>query len=211
MTLKRSAIASVLRAGKWAFQTNCLPARSTTNAPFRACTWPGGRTTPPRAIAASFLTCFTSCSKPARPWTPLQPTATPLSLRTICCWCRAACESNRGERLARTYVGSLLRKVRTFGFHLHTLDIRQHARVHARALEELGPTPDRSTNSAESRELLDTFRAIAKLKRTYPAQSIRHYIISGAESEDDVLAVVRLAKTAGVQVAGSAMMNPIPA
>src|SRR6266567_2383919 len=93
--------------------------------------------------------------------------------------------SHRGERLAKTYVGSLLRKLRTFGFHLHALDIRQHARVHARVIEELGPTPERSTSSAESRELLDTFRAIAKLKRTYPAQSIRHYIISGAESEND--------------------------
>jgi phosphoenolpyruvate carboxylase len=70
-------------------------------------------------------------------------------------------------------------------------------------IEELGPNPDRSTNSAESRELLDTFRAIAKLKRSYPAQSIRHYIISGAESENDVLAVVQLAKIAGVQVVGS--------
>jgi len=121
--------------------------------------------------------------------------------------------SNRGERLARTYVGSLLRKVRTFGFHLYTLDIRQHARVHARVIEELGPNPDRSTNSPESRELLDTFRAIAKLKRSYPAQSIRHYIISGAESESDVLAVVQLAKIAGVQVAGSADdpgLMPVP-
>jgi phosphoenolpyruvate carboxylase len=121
--------------------------------------------------------------------------------------------ANRGEHLARTYVGSLLRKVRTFGFHLHTLDIRQHARVHARALEELGPNPDRSTNSAESRELLETFRAIAKLKRTYPAHSIRHYIISGAESEEDVLAVVRLAKVAGVQMAASSDdpgLMPVP-
>jgi len=126
---------------------------------------------------------------------------------------QSSLESNHGERLARTYVGSVLRKVRTFGFHLHTLDIRQHARVHAHAIEELGPTPDRSTNSAESRELLDTFRTIAKLKRTYPAESIRHYIISGAESEDDVLAVVRLAKIAEVQVAGSAEdpgLMPVP-
>jgi phosphoenolpyruvate carboxylase len=126
---------------------------------------------------------------------------------------QSSLESNHGERLARTYVGSVLRKVRTFGFHLHTLDIRQHARVHAHAIEELGPTPDRSTNSAESRELLDTFRTIAKLKRTYPAESIRHYIISGAESEDDVLAVVRLAKIAEVQVAGSADdpgLMPVP-
>jgi phosphoenolpyruvate carboxylase len=116
--------------------------------------------------------------------------------------------AHRGERLARTYLGSLLRMVRKFGFHLQTLDIRQHARVHARALEELGDAPERSTNSAESRELLDTFRIIAKLKRTYPPQSIRNYIISGAESEGDVLAVIRLAKMAGVEVAGSANVRP---
>jgi phosphoenolpyruvate carboxylase len=111
--------------------------------------------------------------------------------------------SNRGERLARTYVDSLLRKVRTFGFHLHTLDIRQHAHVHARSVNELGPELKGDVRSPETRELLDTFRAIAQLKRSYPAQSIRHYIISGAESENDVLAVVRLAKAAEVQVAGS--------
>ena len=116
---------------------------------------------------------------------------------------RNSLHANRGERLANAYVSSLLRKLRTFGFHLHTLDIRQHASVHTRVIEELGPHPERSTNSAESRELLETFRAIAKLKRTFPAHSIRHYIISGAESEDDVMAVVRLAKVGGVQVAGS--------
>ena len=112
-------------------------------------------------------------------------------------------ESNRGERLARTYVGSLLRKLRTFGFHLHTLDIRQHARVHAQAIEELGPQLKNEPQSSETRELLDTFHAIAQLKREYPAHSIRHYIISGAESEDDVLAVIRLARAAEVQVEGS--------
>ena len=111
--------------------------------------------------------------------------------------------SNRGARLARTCVDSLLRKVRTYGFHLHTLDIRQHAHVHARAIKELGPELTGDARSSEIRELLDTFRAIAQMKRTYPAHSIRHYIISGAESENDVLAVVRLAKAAEVEVAGS--------
>jgi len=112
-------------------------------------------------------------------------------------------QRNRGELLAKTYVAPLLRKIRTFGFHLHTLDIRQHAVVQTRALEELGPTLTNSAASSETRELLDTFRAIAELKRTYPAESIRRYIISGAETENDVLAVVRLAKSAGVSVAGS--------
>jgi len=112
-------------------------------------------------------------------------------------------QSNRGERLSRTYVDSLLRKVRTFGFHLYTLDIRQHARVHANAVKELGPGLQSETRTAETEEVLQTFRAIAQLKHTYPAHSIRHYIISGAESEDDVIAVIRLAKAARVQVAAS--------
>ena len=116
---------------------------------------------------------------------------------------QSSLQANRGERLARTWVSSLLRKLRTFGFHLHTLDIRQHARVHAHAIKELGASLQGEVRSSETQELLDTFRAIAELKRIYPAHSIRHYIISGAESEDDVLAVVGLAKAAGVRVEGS--------
>ncbi len=112
-------------------------------------------------------------------------------------------KSNRGERLAHTYLGSLLRKVRKFGFHLHTLDIRQHARVHARAIKELGPALDHKPETPETQELIQTFRAIAELKSTYPPSSIRHYIISGAESEHDILAVIQLAQIAGVRVAGS--------
>ena len=120
--------------------------------------------------------------------------------------------SNRGDRLARA-VGSLLRKVRTFGFHLHTLDVRQHARVHEVALKELGRAFKGDARSPETVELLDTFRAIAELKRTYPAKAIRHYIISGAESENDVLAVVRLARVADVPMAASADdpgLMPVP-
>ncbi len=124
---------------------------------------------------------------------------------------RDSLRSHRGQRLAKSFVDPLLRKTRTFGFRLHTLDIRQHARIHAPALEEVQPAlkvnPScahlAKTLSPPSHELLDTFRMIAELKRTYPAQSICQYIISGAESEQDVLAVVRLAKIGGVQVQGS--------
>ncbi len=111
--------------------------------------------------------------------------------------------SNRGERLSHTYLSSLLRKVRKFGFHLYTLDIRQHARVHSQVVQELGPALDQEPQSPESLELLHTFRKIAELKSTNPAHSIRQYVISGAESEQDVMNVVRLAKTTGVQLAGS--------
>src|SRR4029077_4597244 len=112
-------------------------------------------------------------------------------------------KANRGERLAHTYISSLLRKVRKFGFHLYTLDIRQHARVHAQVVDELGHDLDNKPSEA-GRELLDTFRTIAELKRTYPSHSIRHYIISGAETVADVMNVVRLAKVAGVKISSSA-------
>src|SRR5208282_4425913 len=49
---------------------------------------------------------------------------------------RASLAANRGLRIARTLVDPLILQVRTFGLHLHTLDIRQHARVHAVALQE---------------------------------------------------------------------------
>jgi phosphoenolpyruvate carboxylase len=122
-------------------------------------------------------------------------------------------ETNRGGRLVRTYVNSLLRKLGKFGFHLHTLDIRQHARVHAEAVAELGPGLDGEAKADGSKELLETFRTIAELKRTYPANSIRHYIISGAESERDVWNVLQLARHAGIGVAGSAKdpgLMPVP-
>ena len=130
---------------------------------------------------------------------------------------RASLHANRGEKLARTYVDSLLRKVRTFGFQLHTLDIRQHARLHAQAVQEIEPAGASQVLpkniSPQSQELLETFRTIAELKRTYPASSIRHYIISGAESENDVWNVIRLAHTGGVQIAGSTAdpgLMPVP-
>lgn len=119
--------------------------------------------------------------------------------------------ANRGELLARTYIGSLLRKVRKFGFHLQTLDVRQHARVHAQAVKEL--ELEEGSHSPETRELLETFRMIGEVKRTYPSQSIRQYVISGAESADDVLSIVKLAKESGVQVAASSRdpgLMPVP-
>jgi phosphoenolpyruvate carboxylase len=67
--------------------------------------------------------------------------------------------------------------------------------------------------SASTQDVLDTFREIAKLKKAYPCSAIRNYIISGAQSEDDVLAVTRLAAMSDVQVAASADdpgLMPVP-
>ena len=126
-----------------------------------------------------------------------------------------------GQLLAELVIEPVLRKLRTFGFHLSTLDIRQHARAHSETLAEIGTegwhgTPHRMPLvglSAQAEDVLQTFKAIAELKKTYPATAIRQYVISGAESEEDVFAVLRLADLCGVQLAGSADdpgLMPVP-
>ncbi len=126
---------------------------------------------------------------------------------------RASLAENRGHRLAEMLIDPLLIEVRTYGLHLHTLDIRQHARVHAKAVEEIsswqaptGANPLTSTVhlpaalSPQTSEVLDTFRAIAELKQTYAPESIRQYVISGATSAEDVLHVLWLARLGGVKI-----------
>jgi phosphoenolpyruvate carboxylase len=154
---------------------------------------------------------------------------------------RESLAANRGVRLAELIVDPLLRKIRTFGFHLSTLDIRQHARMHEQALAEIEANVGASVSlvqqrhgsgqherdarayidkpssahglSASTQDVLDTFREIRKLKKAYPCSAIRNYIISGAQTEDDVLAVTRLAAMNDVQVAASADdpgLMPVP-
>jgi phosphoenolpyruvate carboxylase len=126
---------------------------------------------------------------------------------------RQSLAESQGERLARSLIDPLLRQVETFGFHLHTLDIRQHARIHGLAVEELlSKTRLRSDAalslaappSPETQALLDTLREIATLKRRYPPQAMRFYVISGAQALEDILSPVWLAELCGVQVAASA-------
>jgi phosphoenolpyruvate carboxylase len=133
---------------------------------------------------------------------------------------RDSLEANHGRRLA-DLISPLLRKVRTFGFHLHALDIRQNARVQSQALAEMasaGKLSARVTQfppelSAPSIELLETFRSIAKLKKTQSPKAIRNFVISNTQSEHDIFAVLRLATLGGVSVAASSGdpgLMPVP-
>jgi phosphoenolpyruvate carboxylase len=115
---------------------------------------------------------------------------------------RESLRQNRGPSLARLLLDPLLRKVRTFGFHLSTLDIRQHAKVHAKFLAEIS-SKDPVGSSTQIPDLIDTFENIARMKKVYPPTAIRNYVISGAESEADIFAVVHLANIYGVQAAAS--------
>ena len=130
---------------------------------------------------------------------------------------RESLEANRGVRIARTLVDPLILQVRTFGLHLHTLDIRQHARVHATALQEaIADTAAESLPgglSDETASVLETFRVVAEIKNGCSPEAIRQYVISGASTVEDVLAVVRLARLGGVRVEGAGRdpgLMPVP-
>ena len=122
--------------------------------------------------------------------------------------------ANKGERLSVLLVDPLLIEVRTYGLHLQTLDIRQHARVHSAALEEIARFQEGSASvpeplSEQTAEVLATFRAIADLKRSFPPEAVRQYIISGASTANDARNVIRLARLGGVRVeASDAALEP---
>jgi phosphoenolpyruvate carboxylase len=120
---------------------------------------------------------------------------------------RASLAANDGIRIARTLIDPLILQVRTFGLHLHTLDIRQHARIHAAALQEaINDTMAPSLAgglSAQTAGVLETFRVVAEIKQGCSPEAIRQYVISGASSVEDVLAVIRLARLGGVTMEGA--------
>jgi phosphoenolpyruvate carboxylase len=120
---------------------------------------------------------------------------------------RESLAANRGLRIARTLIDPLILQARTFGLHLHTLDIRQHAKVHAAALQEaiadtIAPSLPGGL-SPQTASVLETFRAVAEIKNGCSPEAIRQYVISGASTVEDVLAVVRLARLGGVRVEGA--------
>ena len=132
---------------------------------------------------------------------------------------RESLEENRGHRLATMLIDPLMLEVRTYGLHLQTLDIRQHARVHAAATAELARTTEETALTlgpaltGQTTEVLGTFRTLAELKKRYPPESLARYVISGATSAEDVLHVIRLARLGGVKVEGDGGdpgLQPVP-
>jgi phosphoenolpyruvate carboxylase len=98
--------------------------------------------------------------------------------------------------LARTAWGDVhdfAWQVQTFGFHLAGLEVRQHAAVHRLALAASngGGQPDRA-------EVLETFRAMARLQRAFGPSAVSRYVVSFAAGPRDVTDVLDLAAQAGV-------------
>jgi phosphoenolpyruvate carboxylase len=124
---------------------------------------------------------------------------------------RDSLRENQGSRMAELAIDPLLRAAQTFGFRLHSLDLRQHSRILAEALTEFTaaasgglraePAVTLGAVSGPSREIMDTLQTVARLKQEYPAASIRTFIVSNTQSEQDLFHVVRLAAVCGLHVA----------
>jgi phosphoenolpyruvate carboxylase len=105
------------------------------------------------------------------------------------------------DGLARVAYGELadLRwQVATFGFHLASLEVRQHAAVHRAALRVLreGGDPEEDLAGVTTAEVLATFRSIARIQARFGEEACRRYVISFTTSPDDVANVLELARRA---------------
>ncbi|HEX8212920.1 MAG TPA: phosphoenolpyruvate carboxylase, partial [Longimicrobium sp.] len=131
-----------------------------------------------------------------------------------------------GGRVASGPLLDLTRRVEIFGFHLAELEVRQHADKHTEAVAELlgltglsgykamsyeerkaaleerlageaiSPLP--GALSAPTREALDTFRAMSDIQQLGGESACRTCIVSMTRHASDVLAVLFLAREAGL-------------
>jgi phosphoenolpyruvate carboxylase len=135
-------------------------------------------------------------------------------------------------RLAEGRLRLLRRAVEVFGFHLASLDIRQHSAIHARVIQEITAratgldlydglaeeerqrvllrelVPARPlvsphvTYGSETTESLATLRTVAALHERYGERAVPNYVISMTAGPSDVLEVALLLKEAGLLVPG---------
>ncbi|MQP76797.1 phosphoenolpyruvate carboxylase [Stenotrophomonas sp. MYb238] len=138
-------------------------------------------------------------------------------------------DANKGRHAGWFSVRRLLWRVRTFGFHLARLDVRQESSVHARALAEVlgGQEAFDALDGAARARLLSpyaageealprgddetgqrldkVFAALADAHRRHGADALGNYIISMAHDRGDVLAVLALARRGGLVDDGNAV------
>ena len=136
--------------------------------------------------------------------------------------------THSGPRLADGRLGTLIAQAELFGFHLATLDLRQHADRHTAAIDEILArfgvvegyaaldekdrqaalaaelaggrpiTPAHLDFSDATNETIETFRLVRRAHERVGPESIQTYIVSMTQGPSDLMAVLLLAKDAGI-------------
>ncbi len=131
-------------------------------------------------------------------------------------------------RLARGRLRDARRRAQVFGFHLATLDLRQHSAVHEAAVAELlalggvpdyklkpeaertrvlaelldrsdvGTLRDRRNLSPATRELIATLEVVGRARRDSGAAACERYVVSFTSTPSDILEVLLLARAASL-------------
>jgi phosphoenolpyruvate carboxylase len=145
----------------------------------------------------------------------------------------ASLAANKGANAGLFAVRRLLWRIRTFGFHLARLDVRQDSRVHddvlAVLLDDAGWAERgaatrserlRPLAAGESRlpghgdpavvRIRDVFATLADARRRHGDGATGPYIISMARSAADVLAVLALARYGGLIEQGAVPLDITP-
>ncbi|WP_266180740.1 phosphoenolpyruvate carboxylase [Dyella humicola] len=140
---------------------------------------------------------------------------------------------HRGLHAGAYAVQRLIWRVRTFGFHLARLDVRQDSRVHDDALASLlgdsewakrdtaervlrlrpiagGQTKLDTSDEPTAIALYDVFSTLGDARRRYGTHALGLYIISMARSAADVLAVLALARYGGLIQDGKVPLDIAP-
>ncbi|MGB5131583.1 MAG: phosphoenolpyruvate carboxylase [Steroidobacteraceae bacterium] len=133
----------------------------------------------------------------------------------------ASLRANHGQHAGLFPVERLLCRARTFGFHLATLDVRQHALVHREVVRQglsLADWKRRKVDArravlrealardrgplgpfdAVGRRTLAVFEALIQGRHKYGDRATGDYVVSGTEGPDDVLSVLLLARWADI-------------
>ncbi|CTP83354.1 Phosphoenolpyruvate carboxylase [Xanthomonas translucens pv. poae] len=144
-------------------------------------------------------------------------------------------QANKGLHAGWFAVRRLLWRVRSFGFHLARLDVRQESSVHARAVAAALGEDDWDARSAQDRasvlgayaggeqtlpaapedagnaRLDAVFAALADARARHGADALGSYIISMAHNRADVLTVLALARRGGlVDAQGAVPLDIVP-
>jgi phosphoenolpyruvate carboxylase len=140
------------------------------------------------------------------------------------------------DRLATGALADCRRRVETFGFHLASLDIRQHSGVHERAVDEvlaargrpgylalaptartelletlldqpLPPLRDRAGLSPATADLFATLDVVGRARRELGPRACERWVISFTTDVSDLLEVAVLARSAGLAIGE---LRPVP-
>ena len=122
-----------------------------------------------------------------------EPSELLADLRTV----QASLAAAGARRLARGDLQDVIWQVATFGFHLAELEVRQHSGAHASAAAELAADGD---TSEQTKEVLETFRAIKAVQERFGPKACSRYVVSFAGDPADIANVFTLA---GASLPGS--------